>query len=202
MSTTARTVATAAAWVVAGALGATVLTGVAGAVATGPAAIGGMPAAVAAASSMPAGDQVRHGMMRDVLHGSFTVATDDGTAVVDVQRGEITAASATSVTVRSSDGFVATYAIGSDTSVRRDRDSATGADLVVGDTVRVRATAGTADVVRAFSPEAVAKLGDAGGWGSGRHGRGGMGGGMGGGMNGGMGGMGLGSDADADADAA
>lgn len=191
MSTTARTVATAAAWVVAGAVGATVLTGVAGAVTTGPAAIGGMPAAVAAASSMPAGDQVRRGMMRDVLHGSLTVATDDGTAVVDVQRGEITAASATSVTVRSSDGFVATYAIGADTSVRRDRDSATGADLAVGDTVRVRATAGTADVVRALSPEAAAKLGDAGSWGTGRHGRSGLGG-----MGGGMGAMGLGSDAD------
>jgi hypothetical protein len=187
MSTTARKAATAVAWVTAGAIGATVLTGVASAGSFGPAATpsGTSASAASAAAADTAAGTARRGMMRDVLHGSLTLKTDTGTKVVDIQRGEITAASATSVTVASTDGFTATYAIGEDTVVRRDRDTVGGGDLVVGDTAMVRATAGTADVVRALSPEAAAKLKDR--LANGRAGMGGMGGGMAGGMGGGMG---------------
>ncbi|MFC6237440.1 hypothetical protein [Longivirga aurantiaca] len=194
MSTTARKAATAVAWVTAGAIGATVLSGVASAGSFGPAAVPSGTAAAAATADTAAG-KARRGMMRDVLHGSLTVKTDTGTKVVDVQRGEITAASATSVTVKSSDGFTATYAIGDSTVVRRDRSTVSGTDLVVGDTALVRASAGTADTVRALSPDALAKLKDrvAGGR-AGMGGMGGMGAGM-AGMGGGMGaGMGLDDD--------
>lgn len=194
MSTTARKAATAVAWVTAGAIGATVLSGVASAGSFGPAAAPSGTAAAAATADTAAG-KARRGMMRDVLHGSLTVKTDTGTKVVDVQRGEITAASATSVTVKSSDGFTATYAIGDSTVVRRDRSTVSGTDLVVGDTALVRASAGTADTVRALSPDALAKLKDrvAGGR-AGMGGMGGMGAGM-AGMGGGMGaGMGLDDD--------
>jgi hypothetical protein len=196
MTTTAGKAATAAAWVTAGALGATILTGVASAGSFGPMQAG--PTAVASSSTADstAAATARRGMMRDVLHGSLTVTTGTGTKVVGVQRGEITAASATSVTVTSTDGFTATYAISDATTVRRDRSTVSGADLVVGDTAMVRATSGSADVVRALSPDALTRLKDR--IANGRMGNGGMGRGPGGGMGSGMGsGMGLGSgDAD------
>jgi hypothetical protein len=154
------------------------------------------PPAVASSSTADstAAATARRGMMRDVLHGSLTVTTGTGTGtkVVDVQRGEITSASATSVTVTSTDGFTATYAISDATTVRRDRSTVSGADLVVGDTAMVRATSGSADVVRALSPDALTRLKDR--IANGRMGNGGMGRGPGGGMGSGMG---LGS-ADAD----
>lgn len=195
MTSTARTAATAVAWVAAGAIGATVLTGVASAGSFAPAAAPSGASASTAAADTAAG-QARRGMMRDVLHGTLTLKNGTGTTVVDVQRGEVTAASATSVTVKSTDGFTATYAIGEDTVVRRDRSTVGGADLVVGDNAMVRSTGGTADVVRALSPEAAAKLQER--LANGRTGMRGMGGGMagmGGGANG-MGGMGLGADGD------
>lgn len=175
MSTTARTAATAVAWVTAGAIGATVLTGVASAGSFAPASVPSGTSAVATTAETAAGT-ARRGMMRAVLHGSLTVKTETGTKVVDVQRGEITAASATSVTVKSSDGFTATYAIGGSTVVRRDRSTVGGADLVVGDTAMVRATGGTADSVRALSAEGLEKLKDR--IANGRKGMGGMGSGM------------------------
>lgn len=189
-TSTVRRVATAAAFVAAGAVAATVLTGVATA---GPAATGGT-ATTAAGAADTTTPTARRGMMRDVLHGSFTIATDSGTAVVDVQRGEVTAASATSVTVKSSDGFTATYAVDADTLVRRDRATVGAGDLLVGDTAMVRSTAGTADVVRALSPDALARLKD-----RAANGRMGMGGGgmrSGAGFGGMGGGMGMGADAD------
>ena len=201
MSTTARKVATAAAWVTAGAIGATVLTGVAAAGPFTPTTAATSASTAAGTATGTAAPNARRGMMRDVLHGSFTVKTDTGTELVDVQRGEITAASATSVTVKSTDGFTATYALGDSTVVRRDRSTVTGAELVVGDTAMVRATGGAADVVRALSPEGLATLKDR--VANGRKGLGGMGtgaglGGMGTGAGmGGMNGMGgTGSDAD------
>jgi hypothetical protein len=67
-----------------------------------------------------------------VQHGEFTVASSDGKATtMTVQRGEVTKVSDTSLTVKSEDGFTATYAVSVDT--RR-----TGAkDLATGDTVFV-----------------------------------------------------------------
>ena len=190
MSSTARTAATAVAWVAAGAIGATVLTGVASAGSFGPASAPS-GTSVATTTADTAAGQARRGMLRDVLHGSLTLKTDTGTKVVDIQRGEITAASATSVTVKSTDGFTATYAIAEGTVVRRDRSTVGGADLVVGDTAMVRATAGTADTVRALSPEALAKLQER--LANGRTGMRGMGGAM-AGMGSGMGGLGLDAD--------
>lgn len=192
-----RTVASAAAWMAAGAVAATVLTGVAVA-ASQPQQAPGIPALSASAGTADGDDATGprgRKMLRDVLHGSLTVDTGSGTAVVDVQRGELTAASATSITVRSTDGYTATYALDGDTKVRRDRADAEPSGLAVGDTVMVRATAGTADVVRALSPEALADLQqrrESGGLGGMRSGTAGMGGS--GGM-GGTGGMGMGWDA-------
>jgi hypothetical protein len=77
------------------------------------------------------------------------MTSGDGTTVVDVQRGSLTAASASSITVASTDGFSATYAVTSGTTVRKARQTVPASALAVGDQVVVRASAGTAVVVRA-----------------------------------------------------
>jgi hypothetical protein len=66
----------------------------------------------------------------DVQHGEFTVQQNGSAVVMTLQRGAVTKASATSVTVKSDDGFTATYAIADTTRGR------TGA-LAVGDSVLV-----------------------------------------------------------------
>jgi hypothetical protein len=68
----------------------------------------------------------------NVQHGEFTVQDNGKASVMTLQRGEVTKASATSVTVRSADDFSATYVIGDQT---RGRAGA----LKVGDSVFVLA---------------------------------------------------------------
>jgi hypothetical protein len=73
------------------------------------------------------------------LHGSFVAAKQGGGyQTVDMQRGTVTGVSATSITVKSADGFTATYAVDSSTLVHAQRD---GIDSVkAGDEVGVTAT--------------------------------------------------------------
>ena len=147
-----RRVATAAALVTAGAIGATAITGLA--FASNGAAGSIHPTSVSAATGATGGAGAmngagrRAGMLRDVLHGELTVKDGDGTKVVDLQRGKLTAASATSITVASTDGFTATYAVTSATVVHKARQTVAASSLAVGDQVLVRATGGTATVVR------------------------------------------------------
>ncbi len=63
--------------------------------------------------------------MRSALHGELTVPQTDGTGtqVVLVQSGTVTAVSKTSLSVRSTDGFTATYTITSATRVRAKGDT-------------------------------------------------------------------------------
>jgi hypothetical protein len=75
-----------------------------------------------------------------VLHGQFTVPKASGTGyqTEDVQRGTVTAVSSSSITVKSADGYSATYAVASSTEVNAQ---AAGIGAVkVGDTVSVIAT--------------------------------------------------------------
>lgn len=59
------------------------------------------------------------GQLGRVQHGEVTVTGSDGKPVVmTVQRGTVTAAGATSVSVRSDDGYAQTYAVNSSTRVR------------------------------------------------------------------------------------
>ena len=59
------------------------------------------------------------GQLGRVQHGEVTVTGSDGKAVVmTVQRGTVTAASATSLSVRSDDGYAQSYAVNSSTRVR------------------------------------------------------------------------------------
>ncbi|OMH31285.1 hypothetical protein [Tersicoccus sp. Bi-70] len=81
------------------------------------------------------GDWFPVGPARAPLHGEFVVPKGQSTATVLVQRGQITAVSSTSVTVKSSDGYTATYALGTSSKLfaaptrpLRTPDSSAGPD--------------------------------------------------------------------------
>jgi len=100
------------------------------------------------------------GMGMGMLHGEVVVEDSDGDYVTQqVQRGEVTAVSDASITVVSEDGFEATYAIDTDTALKRDREDGAAQ---VGDTVHVvgviEGSTTTAQAVMAMSPEAAAQF--------------------------------------------
>jgi hypothetical protein len=103
--------------------------------ASGAATLTSAPATTAAATTQP---RPRTGR---ALHGTFTVERKGAPTVVDVQRGMVTAADPSSITVRSSDGFSATYGLTSATKIRKDKKAATAADVPVGTRVGVLADA-------------------------------------------------------------
>lgn len=70
------------------------------------------------------------------VHGTFVVPNQDGTGyqTVQMQHGTVTAVSATSISVKSADGFTATYVVDADTKVNRDgaiADIKADADVMV-----------------------------------------------------------------------
>ncbi len=72
------------------------------------------------------------------LHGEFVVKKDDGTyQTVATQRGEVTAVSKESITVKSEDGYSRTYTLTEDTLVNAARDGID--DVKTGNTVSVAA---------------------------------------------------------------
>jgi hypothetical protein len=76
-----------------------------------------------------------------VEHGELVLEARTGPAVtMDVQRGQVTAVSATSISLRSDDGYTATYAVGPDTKVRLGGTPRTIGDVKVGETAGVLAT--------------------------------------------------------------
>jgi hypothetical protein len=79
------------------------------------------------------------GGLGGAIHGQVTVPkSGGGYQTVDVQRGTVTAVSQTSITVKSADGFSATYAVASSTEVNAQ---AAGINTVkTGDTVQLTAT--------------------------------------------------------------
>lgn len=160
LSSRLRRTATAVAWLTAGAVGATALTGLAVAAGPGAAGTSGAGTSVSAPESLSAAAGPRRGLLRNALHAEITVSKDGTVQTIAVQRGKVTAASATSVTLESTDGYRATYVIGDDTVVRRDRAVVDGDALEVGDRALVRATEGEASVVRAVSAERAAKAAD------------------------------------------
>jgi hypothetical protein len=66
----------------------------------------------------------------NVQHGEFTVQDNGRSTVMTLQRGEVTKASDTSITVKSADDFTATYVVGDDTR-------GMAGDVKVGDSVLV-----------------------------------------------------------------
>jgi hypothetical protein len=98
-------------------------------------------------AGMPGGFGGPGGVMAlaGALHGEFVVQTQaGGTQTERLQSGSVTAVAAGSLSVTSTDGFAATYVIGSDVDV---------SGIAVGDTVRVIATV-DGDTVTATSVQA------------------------------------------------
>ena len=89
------------------------------------------------------------GLVGRVEHGQITVRTKTGDQVLDIQRGQVTSVSATAVTVRSTDGFTATYAVSGTSTVRVQKKTSTIADVHNGDQVAVAALhTGNTDTIR------------------------------------------------------
>lgn len=72
-----------------------------------------------------------------LLHGEVVVQTASGARTVLVQRGEVTATSATTVTVTSSDGFVQSWTYGDPLRVLEARTTIEPRELAVGTTLGV-----------------------------------------------------------------
>ncbi|RCG31842.1 hypothetical protein DQ384_09980 [Sphaerisporangium album] len=72
------------------------------------------------------------------IHGESTVrARGGGFAVYTWQRGAVTTASASSLSVKSADGVTWTWTLNADTKVRKNGSKATASALAAGDTVFV-----------------------------------------------------------------
>jgi hypothetical protein len=89
-----------------------------------------------------AGARRRHRLLRlafgkGALHGEAVVKTEDGTKTVAVQRGTVTAIDATSVTVKSSDGFSMTWTFGSPITVIERRSQVQPSAIAVGTAVGI-----------------------------------------------------------------
>lgn len=91
-------------------------------------------------------------------HGEVTVRTKNGDQVIDAQRGQVTAVSPTSVTVRSTDGFTATYTVDSTSKVRANKQTSTIANVHDGDRVGLTAlSSGGKATVRGLADAGPAK---------------------------------------------
>jgi len=100
------------------------------------------------AKSAPGGPDAKHAQggpgvkdhaQRGVpVHGEKVVKNADGTFTTHVDvNGEVTAVSATSISVKAADGFTATFVVNSDTKVRTSATGKAVTDLKVGDAVHV-----------------------------------------------------------------
>jgi hypothetical protein len=86
------------------------------------------------------GPSKRHrGLLVRAEHGQVTVRTKTGTEVIDLQRGLVTAVSPTSITVKSQDGFSATYVVDSATKVRKTAQQSAIGNVANGDNVVIAA---------------------------------------------------------------
>lgn len=133
---------TLAAWAAAGVLGTAVAAGAVVSAAGAASAAGTSSATPSSTVQTATTTTVPHrpwGALRHAgIHGEFTVRNKSGAFVVlDTQRGTVTGNNGTQLTVKSADGFTATYTVGSSTVIRKDGAKATVGDLKVGDTVGV-----------------------------------------------------------------
>jgi hypothetical protein len=95
----------------------------------------------APANTAPSAKHTHHrgGLQDRMEHGEFTMHAKTGDKVMDAQRGVVTEVNAGSVTVKSTDGFTATYTISPTTKVHKDKKTATVSQIALNDRVRVLA---------------------------------------------------------------
>jgi hypothetical protein len=76
-------------------------------------------------------------LRKNVLHGEAVVQTKEGTRTVAVQRGEVTATSDSSVTVKSTDGYTATWTFAADLNVVRHSSTVQPEEIEAGTKIGV-----------------------------------------------------------------
>jgi hypothetical protein len=93
--------------------------------------------------------RMRFGFGGHLMHAEAVVQTEEGTKTVVVQRGTVTAVDATSVTVKSADGFIITWKLGDKLRVFAHRASATMSAVTVGEEIGIAgAKSGDTDTAR------------------------------------------------------
>jgi hypothetical protein len=81
--------------------------------------------------------RLRRALGRHVEHGEVVVQTKQGDKTVDVQRGQVTAIDAKSVTVKSADGFTQTWVFGTPLRVIQNRNTIQPSAVTVGEEIGV-----------------------------------------------------------------
>jgi hypothetical protein len=84
-------------------------------------------------------DRRHPGLLRRALHGEVTLRGEKHRVVV-FQRGVVETVNATTITVKSEDGFTGSYLLNAETRVRKEKQEATLSDIKPKDRVRVLAT--------------------------------------------------------------
>ncbi|HEX4654395.1 MAG TPA: DUF5666 domain-containing protein [Mycobacteriales bacterium] len=131
------------AWIAAGVLGGAAISGiVVSQLGTATAAPSPSPRASAQPGPpMPFGGRLGLGLGGHVLHSEATVEAPDGTTKVVVsQSGDITDISGSTVTVKSTDGYEATYTVDKNTRISLNGNDGAMSSLKNGDTVQVEGT--------------------------------------------------------------
>jgi hypothetical protein len=101
-------------------------------------ATGPSPAASAAAAGHRRA--IRKYLRKNTLHGEVTVNGKDGVKTIVVQRGTVTAVTSTSVSVKSSDGFTATWTFGDNLKLVQDKKKVETSALKTGEAIGVAGT--------------------------------------------------------------
>jgi hypothetical protein len=93
-----------------------------------------------AASAAPRAEHrraIRKYLRKNTLHGEVTVQTKDGTRTIVVQRGTVSAVTATGVSVKSSDGYALTWTFAPKVRVVQNKKAVPATALKAGETVGV-----------------------------------------------------------------
>ena len=109
----------------------------------------GVPAAAPtpSASAAPRGERgakLRQYLRKNTLHGQVTVQGKDGARTIAVQRGAVTAVTSTGVSVKSTDGFTATWTFGPKVRIVQDRKKVAASALKTGAEIGVAGAATSA----------------------------------------------------------
>jgi len=97
----------------------------------------------------------RAGLLGRIEHGEATVDTNHGYQVIEVQRGIVDSANSRQLTVRSADGFSATYVVNNSTKIHKDRRARDIGQVAANDRVIVLA-------IKTGSTTAATRIGDLG----------------------------------------
>jgi hypothetical protein len=92
---------------------------------------------------------IRRYLRKNTLHGEVTVNGKNGVQTIVVQRGTVTAVTSTTVSVKSTDGFTATWTYGPDLKLVQDKKKVETGALKTGEAIGVAGTKdGSTDTAR------------------------------------------------------